>query len=118
MTNTVNTPFEVTEKVYPIMILEYSLRDDSGGAERFRGEIRRIYKILDDAVLCLTAERVKLFPWGLNGGLNRKPGELSGKDVISLSKEDIIVINTPGGGGYGNPEERDHKPVLDQLNPH
>ncbi len=77
MTNTMNTPFEVIEDEYPITILEYSLREDSGGAGKFRGGLRigRVYKLLENAVLSLTAERVRLAPLGLEGGLNGKPGE-------------------------------------------
>ncbi len=115
MTNTMNTPVEVVEREYPIMILEYSLRDNSGGSGKYKGGmgIRRVYRVLEDATLSLVAERVKLRPWGLNGGEDGKPGEhyivrngeimrLSGKDVVSLSKGDVVVINTPGGGGYGS----------------
>ncbi len=128
MTNTMNTPVEVIENEYPIMILEYSLREDSGGAGKYRGGlgIRRVYKVLEDSILSLTAERIRLSSWGLNSGLNGKSGEhyvirsgkkikLSGKDTVSLSKGDIVVINTPGGGGYGKPEERDPKLVLEDV---
>ncbi len=129
MTNTMNTPVEVIENEYPIVVLEYSLRRDSGGAGKFRGGlgIRRVYKILDDAVLSITAERVKLRPWGLKGGLDGGAGEhyvvkgsgevirLSGKDTVYLNRGDIVVVNTPGGGGYGKPEERDPYMVLEDV---
>jgi len=129
MTNTMNTPIEVIENEYPILVLEYSLRDDSGGAGKFRGGlgIRRFYKVLSNAVLSITAERVKLRPWGLKGGMNGASGEhyvikangekiqLSGKDTVTLNKGDVVVINTPGGGGYGKPEERDPYLVLEDV---
>ncbi len=129
MTNTMNTPVEVVENSYPIMILEYSLREDSGGAGKFRGGlgIRRVYKLLSKAVLSLTAERIKLRPWGLRGGMDGAPGEhyvlkadgsvvrLSGKDTIHLDEGDVVVINTPGGGGYGDPRTRDPRLVLEDV---
>ena len=129
MTNTMNTPVEVIENEYPILVLEYSLREDSGGAGKFRGGlgIRRVYKVLSNAVLSITAERVKLRPWGLKGGMDGVSGEhyvvkasgekikLSGKDIITLNEGDVVVINTPGGGGYGKPEERDPYLVLEDV---
>jgi len=129
MTNTMNTPVEIIENEYPILVMEYSLRDDSGGAGKFRGGlgIRRAFKALSRATLSITAERVKTSPWGLNGGHNGASGEhyilkangekllLSGKDTAILNEGDTIVINTPGGGGYGDPAERDPDLVLEDV---
>jgi N-methylhydantoinase B len=129
MTNTMNTPIEVIENEYPILVTEYSLRDDSGGAGRFRGGlgIRRAFKVLSKATLSLTAERVKISPWGLSGGHDGARGEhyivkasgekllLSGKDTAVLDEGDIVVINTPGGGGYGDPAQRDPEQVLEDV---
>ncbi|EHP86246.1 hydantoinase B/oxoprolinase family protein [Methanotorris formicicus] len=128
MTNTLNTPIEVIENEYPILILEYSLRKDSGGAGRYRGGlgIRRVYKVLSDCTLSLIAERIKIPPWGVNGGCNGSPGEhyiiredkkipLSGKDTVTLNSGDVVVINTPGGGGYGSPNQRDMDLILEDM---
>lgn len=116
MTNTMNTPIEVIEREYPIMILEYSLRDGSGGAGKYRSGlgIRRVYKVLSDAVVTVIAERVRLKPWSLEGGMDGESGDhyvvrkgeivKVSKDTVELSEGDLIVINTPGGGGYGNPD--------------
>lgn len=129
MTNTLNTPVEVIEREYPIMILEYSLIPDSGGPGKYRGGlgIRRVYKILeDDVTLSIACERVKTRPWGIQGGLPGKNGEhyiiskdkkirLNSKDTVILRRGDIVVINTPGGGGYGDPKLRDFKHIKMDL---
>ncbi|AEF95903.1 hydantoinase B/oxoprolinase family protein [Methanotorris igneus] len=128
MTNTLNTPIEVIENEYPILVLEYSLREDSGGAGKYRGGlgIRRVYKVLSDCTLSLIAERIKISPWGVNGGYNGSPGEhyiirdgkkipLSGKDTVTLNSGDVVVINTPGGGGYGSPSQRNIDLILEDV---
>ncbi|AIJ06109.1 5-oxoprolinase (ATP-hydrolyzing) beta subunit [Methanocaldococcus bathoardescens] len=128
MTNTLNTPIEVIENEYPIMIFEYSLREDSGGAGKYRGGlgIRRVYKLLSDCTVSLIAERIKIAPWGVNNGYSGSCGEhyvikegkkipLSGKNTLSLSCGDVIVINTPGGGGYGSPYDRDINLILEDV---
>ena len=128
MTNTLNTPIEVIENEYPIMILEYSLREDSGGAGKYRGGlgIRRVYKMLSDCMISIIADRVKLPPYGVNNGYSGACGEhyvikdgrkipLSGKDTLYLSCGDIVEINTPGGGGYGSPYERDINLILEDV---
>ena len=128
MTNTLNTPIEVIENEYPIMILEYSLREDSGGAGKYRGGlgIRRVYKMLSDCMISIIADRVKLPPYGVNNGYSGACGEhyvikegrkipLSGKDTLYLSCGDVVEINTPGGGGYGSPYERDINLILEDV---
>lgn len=77
MTNTMNTPIEEIEKRYPIMILKYSLRTNSGGLGKWRGGlgIERVYKMLTNATLSVLGERQKFRPWGLKGGLPGLPGE-------------------------------------------
>jgi len=128
MTNTMNTPIEVIEREYPVRILEYSLRENSGGRGKYRGGlgIRRVYELLDDATLSIIADRVRVAPWGLKGGEEGAKGEhyvikdgkrrdLSGKDTVKLKRGDLIVVNTPGGGGYGDPKERDKRLILEDL---
>ncbi len=121
MTNTLNTPIEVLEKEYPIRFIEYSLRTDSGGPGTHRGGlgITRAFKILSDtAVLTIMSERVRTRPWGLEGGRSGEPGNhyvvrrsgeveyLSSKASVILGRGDTVYINTPGGGGYGDPCRR------------
>ena len=129
MTNTMNTPIEEIEARFPILILAYRLRDGSGGAGKFRGGlgIERIYKPLVRVTVSLLGDRHKTRPYGLYGGLPGKPGEyivlkkdgtkikLKSKDVVDLDLGDILIIRTPGGGGYGPPQERDRKLVIRDL---
>ena len=120
MTNTLNTPIEVLEAMYPILFIEYSLRPDSCGPGKYRGGlgIRRMFKVLEDAVLTVLADRTRRGPYGLMGGGDGAPGNhyiirrdggierLSGKDTVGLDPGDVVIIETPGGGGYGEAEER------------
>ncbi len=129
MTNTMNTPIEVIERECPVLFVEYSLRDDSGGPGQYRGGlgITRAFKILSGrAVLSIATERVKLRPWGLEGGLEGKNGfhyverngeriVLGAKATMELMKGDVVYINTPGGGGYGDPKLRDPSLVKEDL---
>lgn len=123
MTNTRNTPVEVIELSYPLMVERYSLRPDSGGAGKFRGGcgMERVIKILSkEATVAVSAERSINSPWGLNGGKNgaiarciiQKPGEKPveykpAKFTAHVPEGTIITLQTAGGGGYGNPLERD-----------
>ena len=130
--DTYNVPVEIVETRYPLMIEEYSLRQDSGGPGRFRGGLghTRTYRILDhDAGITVSYERSKCSPWGLFGG---KPAKVNQVIVKQTETEPEIVLNkatnfrlkpssrlvclTGGGGGYGNPFERNPELVrLDVL---
>jgi len=132
MTNTMNTPIEAIEANYPIRFLGYRLREDSGGPGKWRGGcgIERVWMLLaPSATLSILAERNKIPPWGLFGGKPGAPGEylikkagggvvrLRSKCTVRMEKGDILIIRTPGGGGYGNPLKRDPSLVLrDVLN--
>lgn len=132
MTNTMNTPVEAIETIYPIRFLKYELRENSGGAGKWRGGVglERSWMLLSSsATLSVLAERTKISPWGLYGGKSGAKGEyyiikpngkrmkLKSKCTVKVEKGDIFVVKTPGGGGYGNPMEREPKLVLhDVLN--
>ncbi len=116
MTNTENTPVEALELTYPIRILEYSIRENSGGSGKYTGGDGIIRKIefLSDATLSLQTERRKRQPWGVRGGKGGKKGvnllingdkiiELDGRGTTDVKKGMILQIETPGGGGYGEP---------------
>lgn len=113
MTNTRNTPIEALEYALPVRILEYGLRDDSGGQGHFRGGdgIRRIYEFLASATVTINSERRINSPYGLQGGdsgqrgVNRliRDGQemiLSGKVMFQAQAGDQLIIETPGGGGW------------------
>ena len=120
MTNTMNTPIEEIEARYPLKVLEYSLRNNSSGAGKHRGGIGivRVFKTEVPVVVSLLGERQKTAPWGLLGGKAGKQGEyykitqddkritLAGKSTTTLAEGEIIVIETPGGGGWGKSIER------------
>ena len=117
MTNTLNTPVEALEQELPIRVLEYCLREGSGGAGRHAGGegIRRRYEFLNPTTLAINSERRIYPPWGLAGGepgacgSNRllRDGQehmLGGKYVGELLAGDIVTVETPGGGGWGAAE--------------
>jgi len=117
MTNTLNTPIESVELHYPLRVLAYGLRSGSGGAGRHAGGegVLRRYAFLAPATLTLLSERRSLAPWGLAGGEAGQPGRnvlngvaLPGKVSCEVAPGDVLTIETPGGGGYGEgaPEPR------------
>jgi N-methylhydantoinase B len=130
LTNTQNAPVEELEVNYPVVIERYELIPDSDGAGKFRGGlgIRRDYRFPDhSAIFSIVSDRARFAPWGLKGGLEGRKSryilnpdsqseiELSSKSLIRLNPNDVISIQTPGGGGYGNPRERDRRKVLEDL---
>ena len=117
MTNTKNTPIEAFELAYPLRVTEYHLREDSGGEGQHRGGqgLRRVIEVLNSEVVAslLTERRVRA-PAGAHGGGDAAPGRnavhrhgedreepLPGKVTVRLSRGDRLVVETPGGGGYG-----------------
>lgn len=105
---------------YPIQIREYAIRSGSGGKGIHAGGdgLAREWEVRQDCHLSLLTERRKSSPYGLAGGetglcgRNRlwRDGEwtdLPAKGSLSLKKGDRIRIETPGGGGFGKPDERE-----------
>ena len=114
MTNTLNTPVEALERELPVMINSYTIRRRSGGKGRYSGgdAITREFKFLDKATLSLITERRINPPYGLKGGDDGKRGKnilktkgkikpLPPKCTLEVKKDDIIRIETSGGGGWG-----------------
>jgi N-methylhydantoinase B len=114
MTNTLNTPIEALEFTYPLRVIRYEIRNNSGGKGHYNGGngIIRDIQLLSDAQVTLLTERRKTSPYGLAGGESGQKGEnklIHGAEEISLpskgsffaTKGDILNISTPGGGGYG-----------------
>lgn len=119
-------PAESWEAHYPIMIVEDTPITDSGGAGKYRGGlgVRRTFKVLIGPVKsCHRAERFSSSPWGVRGGqsgrrarahIERTDGTIEpvhAKQVLTLEEGDTVVLETAGGGGYGDPLERDPKAV-------
>ncbi len=115
MTNSLNTPIEALERYFPIRILEYRIRRGSGGSGKHRGGdgIVRCLEMLSECEMTILSERRKMAPYGLNGGRSGKSGintivpprgrkkRIGGKARVSLDRGDIVVVETPGGGGWG-----------------
>lgn len=110
MTNTLNSPVEVLESLYPLRINRYAVRRGSGGPARHAGGdgVVREYEFLDDTDVCLLTERRSHGPWGLAGG---EPGlagcnSLDGKAAPGKFQRKVgagqwLLVETPGGGGFG-----------------
>jgi N-methylhydantoinase B/oxoprolinase/acetone carboxylase alpha subunit len=116
MTNSWNTPAEALEHQYPLRVRAYRIRAGSGGAGRHRGGdgIVREIELLAPCQLTLLSDRRKRGPYGLAGGRPGKPGRnsllrrgrvirLPGKVSLDARAGDVLRIETPGGGGYGDP---------------
>ena len=114
MTNSLNTPAEAMEYAYPMRVRRYAIRRESGGGGQFRGGdgIVREVELLTDARVTILSDRRKIRPYGLNGGEPGSAGRtvfisnageqvLAGKDSVQASAGDLIRIETPGGGGWG-----------------
>lgn len=114
MTNSLNTPVEALERDFPVLIENYSINRNSGGEGKFRGGdgLVRSYRFLDDGQASILSERRKRSPYGLSGGSpgckgenilirNGKKIHLRSKVNLEIKKNDILLIKTPGGGGYG-----------------
>lgn len=117
-----NAPAEFVETVYPIRIEQYSLRPGSSGAGKHRGGygLIRAIRTLRPARLFFLDERHKTQPWGLCGGRAAQPNDAwvvradgtilmlpSKFDALKLAANDMFVMRTGGGGGWGDPFERD-----------
>jgi N-methylhydantoinase B len=116
--NVATVPIEQFENSVPLLITEKSLIPDSGGAGKFRGgpAQRVAFKVTSDQPVTMTIrhERVKFPPRGLLGGMAGAPGReyvnderIPAKVRLDLQPNDLVVFDTPGGGGMGSPDERD-----------
>jgi N-methylhydantoinase B len=114
MTNTLNTPVEALEYAYPVRVRRYGLRHESGGRGQHRGGdgLVREMEFLCPATVTLLSERRRTAPYGLQGGQPGQPGrnvliqageeqDLPGKAEIQVQPGDVLSLQTPGGGGWG-----------------
>ena len=88
---------------------------------------REIVMLGEETTFSLSADRRKIGPWGVLGGLaaktsdcvvvskNGKNTRLPSKITTTLQKGDKVIIVTPGGGGWGNPKKRDRKKVQQDV---
>jgi 5-oxoprolinase (ATP-hydrolysing) len=116
MTNTRITDAEVLESRYPVRLVEFAFRRGSGGAGRWRGGdgLVRRFRFLAPVRASLLTERRTTAPYGQAGGAPGLAGrnavvrsdgrreELPHRASVALDAGDELVIETPGGGGYGS----------------
>jgi N-methylhydantoinase B len=122
-----NVPVEVTEAMSPLLVRRKEYRTDSGGAGRYRGGLGQVMEVvtLDDAAFAISAnyDRVVYPARGRNGGKDGKPGVLSlgsgtmlkSKGQQTIPKTEAVIIEMPGGGGLGDPFERDPMKVAEDV---
>ena len=121
--NTRNAPIEVIEISYPLKVHSQMLVPDSEGAGKYRGGLgmtREIEILSENTVMTVSSDRHKIGPWGLFGGMSGSKAQCiitsidgtirklpSLKMTLPVNKHDIMKTITPGGGGWGDPLERD-----------
>jgi N-methylhydantoinase B len=118
-------PLEILESLYPVRFTQWALRPDSGGPGLHRGGLGAIYEIapLTEGAtdVFLLGERGKFPPFGVNGGkaaaLNRflyrdETGEhgvplVTKTTDVKIDRSGLVRLESPGGGGFGDPRRRD-----------
>ena len=127
--NTENAPIEEVELNYPMIFDRYELIPDSCGAGQYRGGlgVRRDFRFPYSDVACTVfSDGCRFGPWGLAGGGSGRPAhyilqsdgeaeEKPSKFTADLPKGGVLRIETPGGGGFGDPAKRDPSRVRQDL---
>ncbi|MFB6311756.1 MAG: hydantoinase B/oxoprolinase family protein [Salinirussus sp.] len=128
--NTANSPIEELETEIPLYVRRYELIRDSAGAGRTRGGlgVRRDMEFYDHrASFSVLSDRSNSTPWGLFGGQSGRPAKyiinpdssnprvVGSKSTTELQPNDIASVQTPGGGGYGDPLERPPEAVREDV---
>ena len=119
-------PIEIHETEFPLRVTRFEVWTDSGGPGRFRGGLGslREYEVLEDVSVPVDAakgaRRGLAPPWGVAGGKAARPGNVAVNGVpvperaieVILKPGDRLTVTMNGGGGYGDPFERDPENVL------
>ena len=122
-------PLEILEAAYPIRFTQWALRPDSGGPGKHRGGLGAVYEmelLEEEADVFLFGERGRFAPKGVVGGKDalpnrfyyeqtdgfKEPPMVSKMTGIHIKKGQKLRLETPGGGGYGNPEMRPEATIL------
>jgi N-methylhydantoinase B len=124
-----NVPVEVVEERYPVLVEKYELRKDSGGPGKFRGGlgVEKYWRAETDLNIVWIVEQTKFPAWGLFDGKEGMPnigifnpgtkkekrvGKVVGYKLLKGEKWHLL---SGGGGGWGNPYERDKDKVLEDV---
>lgn len=129
--NHTNTPVELIESRYPVRVESHALVPDSGGPGKFRGglAIERSWRYLgpDEGFMRSRGDRHRFPPYGLEGGGHGAPSalflqragegevEIPLKGIVALRRGDVVRLRIAGGGGWGDPTERDRDRVARDL---
>ena len=129
--NAMNIPIEAIELDYPIRICRYELAPDTGGAGRFRGGlglVREYEMLAESSSINVRGDRAKFAPRGVDGGgegaksryLLFDPASPQGRELPSKYSSQILHgdrlrVTTPGGGGCGDPAERDDEALRQDV---
>ena len=129
--DTHNGPVEACESKAPLIVRSYGLRQDSGGAGRHRGGlgIRRAIETQVPVTLNTRIERTHCAPWGLRGGMDALPNGITihkaeGETIrpdngkllgMQLEPGDVYVVDSGGGGGFGDPLARPAEKVAEDV---
>ncbi|MFM9967488.1 MAG: hydantoinase B/oxoprolinase family protein, partial [Burkholderiales bacterium] len=129
--DTHNTPVEMMEVRFPILVERHALVPDSGGAGKHRGGLGLEYAVRarTGVNVSMQIERVHCRPWGLEGGLdgtgNKVELERDGATINDLPNAkvlatrlkpgDLFLVRSGGGGGFGAPNERPRAQVLEDV---
>jgi N-methylhydantoinase B len=130
LVNYSNTPAEMVEADVPIAVERYALVPDSGGPGRFRGGLaieRHLRFRVDGATLQIRSDRRDHPPWGLDGGgagmgsdvvIRRADGRVErkvAKFLTTVDRGDVFQVRLAGGGGHGDPMQRDPGAVREDV---
>jgi N-methylhydantoinase B len=122
-----NVPVEITEAMAPVLVLRKEYRTDSGGVGAFRGGLGQVMEIESAEAMpfaiATTYDRIDHPPRGARGGGDGAAGRvrtasgrvLSGKGHHSIAADDRLIVEMPGGAGYGDPVKRDPAMVARDL---
>lgn len=123
-----NNPVEALETKAPLLIEHYGLRPDSGGPGQHRGGlgISRAYRFLADSTAIMLVKKTKTRPWSIDRGMEGEnchvvldPGtdreQVTSGFYRSVEAGDVLVNNSGGGGGWGDPLDRDPERVREDV---
>ena len=123
------TPIEILESEYPCLVTRFDIVPDSGGAGRWRGglSLLREYELLEDATIVRRFDKTKFPPQGLNGGQSGRRArfmiklgtpqehETGASGRYDMKAGERFLLQTAGGGGYGDPSKRTREAVLQDI---